>query len=122
MTWTHAGDAAMETSRTLSPEDSAIVDDLLDAADAWDRGALPWYEAAKVGEMTYRGVVMPGYTRYIALTRTPDTDPRKAALWRLILRLNAAAGLKEDRHGCLVSDAMVRANDAAHRHWVEDAA
>jgi hypothetical protein len=40
MTWMHAGDAAPLTSRTLSPEDAAIVDDLLDAAQAWADGRL----------------------------------------------------------------------------------
>jgi ABC-type nitrate/sulfonate/bicarbonate transport system substrate-binding protein len=100
MTWTHAGDTDSLTSCTLSPEDAAIVDDLLDAAQAWADGLLPWYEAAKVGELTYRGVVMPGYTRYIAYTRTPDIDPRREALGRLIERLIAASGWTTGRQGC----------------------
>jgi hypothetical protein len=74
-----------------------------------------------VGELTYRGVVMPGYTRYIAYTRTPDIDPRREALGRLIERLIAASGWMTGRQGCFTPE-MIRANDAAHMHWTGDAA
>lgn len=93
MKWKHADDIHSTDRADLTPEEQASVDDVLDAAAAFATGMLPFYEAAAIGTLTdWRGNVSPAYTRYVAATRTPKNDPRRADLDTLLDRLIVAEG------------------------------
>jgi len=73
-----------EGRRALEPWEADSLEDVLDAAAAWDAGQLDLNTAAKTGVIEYEGRPSPRYSRFIALTITPRDDPRWHALDRLI--------------------------------------
>jgi len=76
--------------RQFTAEERDSVQDVLDAAAAWDAGAFPLTNAANLGTITYQGIPSPRYTRFVAIVTTPAGDPRRAALLRMIDRIVAA--------------------------------
>jgi hypothetical protein len=103
--------ATSHLAADLTAEDAATIEDILDAAAAWADGALPWYEAAKIGAMTYQTATgktaeSSGYGRYRALRFTPADDPRRAALVRLVDDLVRRQGCEVTRQGVFDRDEL----------------
>lgn len=100
MTWLQPTERRDTGRADLTPDELDTINDVLDAAQAFADGALPFYEAAAIGTLAdWRGVVSPAYTRYVAMTRTPKNDPRKGALLRLLDALVSAEGYVITRQG-----------------------
>jgi len=100
MSWKHMDDRRETDRRDLTPEEQATIEDVLDAAQAFADGDVPFYEAASIGTLTdWKGIVSPSYTRYVALVRTPKNDPRTKALRQLLDTLVEAEGWVVTRQG-----------------------
>ena len=117
MRWKHEdGVAAALPTLELDFEDRVMVEDVLDAAAAWQAGELPWTEAANIGGMLdWRGVVSQAYTRHVAYRVTPRTDPRHAALDALMAVIIRAQGYRVTRQGTF-EPSEIRANDAGWQY------
>lgn len=76
--------------RALDDWERDTIGDTLDAAQAWADGELDLNTAAHCGVLEYQGPndpaphPSPRYSRFIAITTTPRTDPRWPALDRLV--------------------------------------
>lgn len=73
---------ASKFDENLTPVDRLDVNDVLDAALEWQAGRLPLEVFVKIGGC-YSPVgtdPSPGYTRYLAMTATVPSDPRRVAL------------------------------------------
>ncbi len=76
--------------RALQDWERDTIEDTLDAAQAWADGGLDLNTAAHTGVLEYQGPndpaphPSPRYSRFIAATTTPRTDPRWHALDRLV--------------------------------------
>lgn len=105
MSWTSTR-RDLISNRELTPDERACVEDVLDAAAAWATGDLPYYEAANIGALEWRGKRSPGYTRNIALKCTPKTDGRWHALYALITDLIGRSGYLVTGHGCFAPSQM----------------
>lgn len=94
MTFTTAG-AALGQGRNLPEQYAPYADDLedvLDAAEAWQAGRLPLSTAANLGTVPYRDRdgrphPSPRFTRYLAMVHAAPDDPRRAALLAMIDRM-----------------------------------
>jgi hypothetical protein len=82
-----------EGRRALEPWEQESIADVLDAAAAWAAGQLDLNTAAHTGVIEYRGHPSPRYSRFIAITTTPRTDPRWQALDRLVTKITNAAAV-----------------------------
>ncbi len=89
--------------RPLTPEEQDDVNDILDAAEAWAAGALPWYEAAKLGTIAYRGHSSNRYARFIAVWQCDKADRRRAHLLALIDEINRRSGYHITEQGMFTS-------------------
>lgn len=99
-------------ARPLTEDDMAVVEDVLDAADAWSRGELPWHVAAGVGTLVdWSGQPRPSYSRYVAYRVASRDDPRVQALGALIEVIITMSGYRITRQGVYTA-AEIRANDA----------
>ncbi len=85
--------------RALNPDEAADVNDVLDAAQDWDAGKLPWQAAANVGTILCNGRPSSGYSRFIAFLLTPKTDPRRRCLDALGTHLDTQQGLRVTPRG-----------------------
>ena len=83
--------AGAMSARVLTPDERAIVDDVLDAAAEWRLGRMPWQDAARVHDHR---------ARFLATTTTDRSDPRWHALQRLLDALTDATGYVRTRQGC----------------------
>lgn len=92
---------AGDRHRRLSDADKLDVDDVLEAALAWQNGTLPLEAFARVGTLDSpaTGRVSPDYTRCVAMLSTPISDPRRAALRRAVGALLAFQGFVLTTHG-----------------------
>ncbi|MGI8406035.1 MAG: hypothetical protein ACR2OE_14955 [Thermomicrobiales bacterium] len=79
--------------RALTPEETADVNDALDAAADWAAGRLPWELAANVGTVENNGRPSPSFTRFIATVLVSPLDPRRPHLKALIGHLLVMQGL-----------------------------
>ncbi len=72
--------------QTLTDDDKAEIEDVLDAAQDYAGGRLPANAFAAIGGMLgpRNGRPCPEYTRFVALQSTPLNDPRRADLLRAI--------------------------------------
>jgi hypothetical protein len=85
--------------RALTPDEQLDVNDVLDAAQDWQAGKLPWEAAANVGTILCEGRPSSGYSRFIALLLTPKTDPRRRGLEALGRHLDTQQGLRVTPRG-----------------------
>ncbi len=67
-------------TRSLTRDEAASVEDILDAATEWQAGRLPLGELARIGSLAYGTRPSPGYSRFVAVYTTSRRDPRRAAL------------------------------------------
>lgn len=86
MTFTTAG-AALGMGRPIPPEWAFDIEDVLDAAEAWQAGRLTLSVAANIGTVAYRDQPSPRYTRYLAIIHTALDDPRRPALMAMLERI-----------------------------------
>lgn len=85
--------------RKLTPEEQAEIEDVLDAAQMWAEGKLDVPGAATVGALPYNGTTSPGYSRFVAVRLTPKSDPRRAALLKLVNHLDRMMGTVHTTQG-----------------------
>lgn len=98
--------------REPSADELLGMEDVLDAAQEWAEGRLPWEVAANVGAM---GVVdwrdgsvrfSAGYGRYVTLVRTPRSDRRWGCLFRLVQVLVMMGGSTVTTRGVFAADEL----------------
>lgn len=76
--------------RVLDDWERDTIEAVLESASEWDAGRLSLNDAAHCGVLEYQGpndpapLPSPRYSRFIAATTTPRTDPRWHALDRLV--------------------------------------
>ena len=100
----------------LTFEDQAAIEDVLDAAAAWQAGDMPWTQAASIGALLdWRGEQSQSYSRYVALRVTPRTDPRWDALLALVNVIVQAMGYVATTQG-LFTRAEIRENEAGWQY------
>ena len=103
-------------AETLTFEDRVAIEDVLDAAAAWQRGEMPWHVAAAVGTLRdWRGEPLPSYSRHVAYRVTPRADARWQALDALIDVIIRAQGFMVTAHG-LFTASEIRVHDAGWQH------
>lgn len=83
---------------------STNVDLVLDVAHLWKtslgtKDEIAWYDAAKVGGITWREQPSPAFTRFVALWLTPASDPRRASLLALCDELDSKQGMRRTAQG-----------------------
>lgn len=111
MTWAKASDAGPMSPRVLTPEESAEVNDVLDAAHAFANGEMPWHAAASIGDGRLRG---------LATVTTDRHDPRWTSLMRLLDVLIDASGHVRTNHGIYSNRQLGEYDVAVHIHPRED--
>src|SRR5690349_6206113 len=104
MTFTTTG-AALGMGRPIPPEWAFDIEDVLDAAEAWQAGRLTLSVAATIGTIAYRDQPSPRYTRYLAITHTALDDRRRPALMAMLDRM-VRANHTVTRQGILTADEM----------------
>jgi hypothetical protein len=88
-----------EGRRPLDADEALAAEMILDAAEHYAAGKLPWWEAANIGPVPCldshgREIHSPQYGRYVALMVAYRTDdPRKEALLQLIDELIDQSGV-----------------------------
>ncbi len=68
----------------FSEIDRGAIEDVLDAAREWDEGRMSLTVAATIATVEYQGNPSRSYARFVALLRTPRSDPRWHALNRMV--------------------------------------
>ena len=92
-------------SRVPDMDEGLLIEWVLDAAQDYVDGKLPWYEAAKIGAVTRidwrtgRDIESAAYTRFLAIVFTPASDPRRAAVLALCTEIVAQSGAVLTTHG-----------------------
>src|SRR6478736_4886414 len=92
-------------NRELSEDETTAIDWVLDAAVEWEEDRLPWWEAANIGAVMVRDwrtgtmIASTGYARFLAVIATPASDPRRAALLKLITVIVEQSGVVITQHG-----------------------
>lgn len=76
----------------VTEEDRDQVDAVLDAAERWKDGELTLTQAAAIGGSEWRGRMVPGKTRAIAMRLTPASDSRKRDLMDMVEALITLKG------------------------------
>ena len=104
--------------RPLTPEERDSIEDVLDAAQAWAEGSIPWYRAAKYGGVAYRGHTSNAYSRFLAMVNASRTDPRRPHLLALIDEITRRSGYRITEQG-VFSAADEYQHDGAVR-WLRD--
>lgn len=69
-----------EGKRDLTAEERLAVEDILNAAVAWEAGALPLHAFAEIGPLAYAGRYSAGYGRFVSVRTASPDDPRRTAL------------------------------------------
>jgi len=85
--------------RPLTTEERDSIEDVLDAAQAWADGSIPWYQAAKYGGVAYRGHTSSAYSRFLAMVNASRTDPRRPHLLALIDEITRRSGYRITEQG-----------------------
>ena len=105
--------------REFTADEALAVEIILDAAQHYADGKLPWEEAAKLGEVESLCGYSSAYGRFLATCwATANNDPRLPALRRLIDVLVLGCGVTVTRFGCfeqrdlLEHDVIVRTQAA----------
>ena len=80
--------------RPLTTEERDSIEDVLDAAQAWAEGTIPWYQAAKYGGVAYRGHTSSAYSRFLAMVNASRTDKRRPHLLALIDEITRRSGYR----------------------------
>ncbi len=104
--------------RPLTTEERDSIEDVLDAAQAWADGAIPWYQAAKYGGVAYRGHTSSAYSRFLAMVNASRTDSRRSHLLDLIDEITRCSGYRITEQG-VFSAADECQHDGAVR-WLRD--
>lgn len=119
--------------RVLTPEDRAVIEDILDMAAEWAAGRMRWQAVASAGTLDWNGAPSVAYARFVALRVTPRTiydedgniiggDHRWANLQALIDVLVRAEGFTVTRQGVYSSWELREHADAVERAKREQAA
>lgn len=110
--WRSTGDVLSEAAQkrwaALSAIDCAEVDDILDAAVAWERG-MPLDQFARLGSLPHPGTQRPStsYSRFVALVTTSLSDPRRVSLMRAIDAVLAFQGVVMTTSGIYDRDEII---------------
>lgn len=92
-------------SREPNMDEGLSIEWVLDAAQDFVDGKLPWYEAANIGAVTHidwqsgRDIESTSYARFLAIVFTPASDPRRAAVLELCEEIVAQSGAVLTTHG-----------------------
>ena len=92
-------------TRVPDMDEALALEWVLDAAQEYVDGKLPWYEAAKIGAVTHidwrsgRDIESAAYARFLAVVFTPASDPRRAAVLALCAEIVAQSGAVLTTHG-----------------------
>ena len=92
-------------TRVPDMDEGLLIEWVLDAAQDFVDGKLPWYEAAKIGAVTRidwrtgRDIESAAYTRFLAIVFTRPSDPRRAAVLALCTEIVAQSGAVLTTHG-----------------------
>jgi hypothetical protein len=97
-----------EGRRPLEPWESDTVQAVLDAAQEWADGHITLNDAAHCGILDYDGHPSPRYSRLVAITTTPRTDPRWPSLYELVCTITDAQ--------YVVTKAGLFTRDELHQH------
>lgn len=79
--------------RKPTQDEQASIEDVLDAAEAYVRGEMPWWEAANIGPVenvdwrTGEVIASTAYARFLAVALTHPVDPRRRSTVALCDRL-----------------------------------
>lgn len=105
---TIASEFARNLPNTLTPNDRADIEDVLEAAVAWMTDALPIEAFANVGTIAspVSGRPSSGYTRHVAVIVTDPTEPRRRVLFDAIEELIRFQGLRITSHGVFQADEL----------------
>ena len=71
-------------TRALTDAERDSIQDILDGAYAWSRGEMPISAVMQLGIVEYDGRPSPAYSRWVAIGKTPHSDPRWQALHDMI--------------------------------------
>lgn len=91
--------------RKPTTDELAAIEDVLDAADAYAQGEMPWQVAANIGSVDAidwrTGEVYPStaYARFLAVSTTHPVDPRRRSVTALCDRLVRESGYVVTTHG-----------------------
>jgi hypothetical protein len=103
-------------SRVPDMDEGLAIDWVLDAAQDYVDGKLPWYEAAKIGAVTRidwrtgRDIESAAYTRFLAVVFAKPSDPRRAAVLALCTEIVAQSGAVLTTHGLFNRDELHERN------------
>jgi hypothetical protein len=88
--------------REFTADEALAVEIILDAAQHYADGKLPWWEAANQGEVVSQRGYSTGYGRFLALCwALANNDPRLPALRALIDELVFQSGITVTRFGII---------------------
>ena len=88
--------------RPFTSDEALAVEIILDAAQHYADGKLPWWEAARLGEVESWNGRRSGFGRFLAMCwATANDDPRLPALRALIDELVFQTGITVTRFGCI---------------------
>ncbi len=104
--------------RPLTSEERDSIEDVLDAAQAWAAGSIPWYQAAKYGGVAYRGHTSSAYSRFLAMVNASRTDRRRPHLLALIDEITRRSGYRITEQG--VFSAFDEAQHDGAVRWLRD--
>jgi hypothetical protein len=93
--------------RAFTADEALAVEEILDAAQHYADGKLPWWEAANMGGIETINGFSTGFGRFLALLwATANHDPRLPALTRLINELVTQSGVTVTRFGIIGVDEL----------------
>jgi hypothetical protein len=95
--------------REMTSDEALAVEEILDAAQHYADGKLPWHEAANIGPVESQRGDSTAYGRFLALLwATANSDPRLPALRSLIDALVTASGVTVTRFGIIDQDELIQ--------------
>jgi hypothetical protein len=92
-------------SREPNMDEALAIEWVLDAAQDYADGKLPWYEAASIGAVaridwrTGREIESTAYARFLAVVFANASDPRRAAVLALCNEIVEQSGAVLTGHG-----------------------
>lgn len=103
-------------TREPNMDEGLAIEWVLDAAQEYVDGKLPWYEAAKIGAVTHidwrsgRDIESAAYARFLAVVFAKASDPRRAAVLALCAEIVAQSGAVLTTHGLFNRDELHERN------------